>query len=502
MVKIVGCCHPKARPNNYVGPQLTQKRMEDMQKAWKDMKESCTRLRGCPILDNHDASRRVGKVLDAFVDAEQQLWIVADVDEGTPMGQEVAERIRSGEYRGLSLGMMHGIDRRPGHMASQAQKGRCEENGWEEVQSVRWSNIVEVSVCPEGKYPNTVLHSHFSKDPGGSNAIDTAIAPFCLFLDTTMPADAKPERGGIFLRNLEKKSKWPCHTGTGSKGSMDNKAAYSDTTRKHRLVNNNSHAGVRNTTRPFSAVSQTFASSLFTGPGTFTAANRSQHRQQQQQQQQQASLSSPFANITTTTTTATTTTKTSTASMSNTTGASTTNPGNDATANTAATTTGTTTTATNQNSSGMVGGVPQTNAGAAASLPGQQQQQQVPQGSSRPDPLPRTPDGRFAAYRGARTHVDPLFFLIYIQDNRISSNNNNNNSSSSSSSSSPRDKKRRTRLQEMRQLPQRPTDWTRCAGSWRSCVDSSRKRTGCCLRCKRRTSRWRTRSTCLVKPPR
>ncbi len=28
MVQIVGCCHPKARNNSYVGPQLTQKRMQ------------------------------------------------------------------------------------------------------------------------------------------------------------------------------------------------------------------------------------------------------------------------------------------------------------------------------------------------------------------------------------------------------------------------------------------------------------------------------------------
>ena len=73
MVKIVGCCHPKARSQGYVGPQLTQSRMDA---SWKA-------LRGRPILDNHDRHRRVGRVLDAWVDGEQQLWIMADVDEST-----------------------------------------------------------------------------------------------------------------------------------------------------------------------------------------------------------------------------------------------------------------------------------------------------------------------------------------------------------------------------------------------------------------------------------
>lgn len=162
MVRIVGCCHPKARNNDYVGPQLT----------WDRMRESWHQLKGRPILDNHDVARKVGQVMDAWVDAERQLWIMAEIDENSPMGQQVAQRIRSGEYRGLSLGMDHGVMQRmtggggnSNECTSRGSDRHATEEGWEGVERVCWSTITEVSVCEKGKYPNTVLHSHFSQNP-------------------------------------------------------------------------------------------------------------------------------------------------------------------------------------------------------------------------------------------------------------------------------------------------------------------------------------------------
>lgn len=159
MVQIVGCCHPKARNNAYVGPQLTQKRMRS---EWMH-------LRGLPLLDNHDKRKQVGRILEAWVDGEDQLWIRAEVDESTAMGAETARRIRSGEYRGLSLGMRHGVDdtlqTQSSSSNSASSSASSREPGWEGVREVFWSNIEEVSVCERGKWPNTVLHSHFSEDP-------------------------------------------------------------------------------------------------------------------------------------------------------------------------------------------------------------------------------------------------------------------------------------------------------------------------------------------------
>ncbi len=173
MVQIVGCCHPKARNNAYVGPQLTQKRM---QSEWMH-------LRGLPLLDNHDKRKKVGHILEAWVDGEEQLWIRAEVDETTAMGAETARRIRSGEYRGLSLGMRHGVDetRRTQSSSSNSSAEKI-ESGWEGVREVFWSNIEEVSVCERGKWPNTVLHSHFSEDPD--------LAPACQETDSTKADDS------------------------------------------------------------------------------------------------------------------------------------------------------------------------------------------------------------------------------------------------------------------------------------------------------------------------
>lgn len=164
MVYFVGCCHPKAYPNRHRGPELSRGRML---KAWASM-------RGRPILDNHQRHRQVGAILDAWMDGEDQLWIRAHVDESTEMGLQVAKLITSGIYKGLSLGMDHGVVEKSGRRGKGGSVLSLlpqDEFDWSDVEDVVWSEITEVSVCPEGKYPNTTIHTWFSASCSNDTAI-------------------------------------------------------------------------------------------------------------------------------------------------------------------------------------------------------------------------------------------------------------------------------------------------------------------------------------------
>lgn len=167
MVRIIGCCHPKARDDGYVGEQLT----------WERMQQVANDLPGTKILDTHFKNLQVGKIRRSWIDGERQLWVLGEIDETTAAGRRVAQLIRSGKYRGLSLGMTHGVAfnlqnpscksettalSRGGGVDGHASTNN-QQKDWANVKHVYWSEITEVSVCEEGKYPNTVLHTWFSK---------------------------------------------------------------------------------------------------------------------------------------------------------------------------------------------------------------------------------------------------------------------------------------------------------------------------------------------------
>ena len=151
MVRFVGCCHPKVRDPSYVGPQLTERRMAFAQ-------QMLSKRPGTPIMDTHKGVV-LGQVHQFWVDGEQQLWLRAEVDESTALGLELAKKIRSGEYRGLSLGMDHSVVRRDRRTRStKASAGDVDDDDdidggpeWDGVSEVLWSSITEVSVCPRGK---------------------------------------------------------------------------------------------------------------------------------------------------------------------------------------------------------------------------------------------------------------------------------------------------------------------------------------------------------------
>lgn len=153
MVYIVGCVHPKALHEGYVGPKLTKARMEKTAKG----------LTGRPILDTHKPGTSVGKVIRSWVDGEDQMYMVGVLDENSPMARVIAERIKNKQYVGLSLGMMHRVvPKESGIKVSCAN--REEDPEWDDVEWVIESHISEVSVCKKGKYPNTVLYTYFSQD--------------------------------------------------------------------------------------------------------------------------------------------------------------------------------------------------------------------------------------------------------------------------------------------------------------------------------------------------
>jgi hypothetical protein len=88
-----------------------------------------TDLAGKPLLNEHDASERVGTVLASWEGPRGELRIAANVENAAAQQQ-----VRDGTLRGLSLGtdMILGMD---GHVAYRGQ--------------------AELSVCAEGKRPGT-----------------------------------------------------------------------------------------------------------------------------------------------------------------------------------------------------------------------------------------------------------------------------------------------------------------------------------------------------------
>jgi hypothetical protein len=169
-LRFVGCCHPKAKddgnPQDRRGEQLTLSRM---QAAVKQLKE------GKQILDNHHPDRVVGRVYDAWIDPQKQLWVLGWVDDSTPVGKEVAECVRQKKYLGLSLGMVHSVLRNPRFVPGAHQRtattagasspGQWDEDDWSDVFEVTSSTVTEVSLCENGKYEHTFLATFFSKNP-------------------------------------------------------------------------------------------------------------------------------------------------------------------------------------------------------------------------------------------------------------------------------------------------------------------------------------------------
>jgi len=128
--KIVrGVAHPPGEPDTYNGLKLTQ----------KEIFEKYETLPGTLVYDNHDLSRPIGKVMSVSIGDDGELLMDALISKDYPHSDEVIERVLSGDYRGMSLGMDHKVNMDTGF--------------------VHESNIHELSLCPDGDMPGTVIRT-------------------------------------------------------------------------------------------------------------------------------------------------------------------------------------------------------------------------------------------------------------------------------------------------------------------------------------------------------
>lgn len=141
---IRGVAHPKGEDNSYNGFKLTEKQIFE---KYKD-------LPGTIVYDDHDESKPIGKVIGATIGDKGELCMDAMLFEDNPNAQRVYERVVSGDYKGLSLGMDHLVDMEKGY--------------------VHKSDIYELSICPEGDMPGTVIRTIASKgNPSETENNDT-----------------------------------------------------------------------------------------------------------------------------------------------------------------------------------------------------------------------------------------------------------------------------------------------------------------------------------------
>lgn len=93
---IKGVCHPPPHPDpSYDGPMFNVGDAPDAERL----------LRGKPVFVEHDyAQAPVGEVLDTRRGPNGELMCVLAVDESSPAGALVAENVRNGSFKGLSIG--------------------------------------------------------------------------------------------------------------------------------------------------------------------------------------------------------------------------------------------------------------------------------------------------------------------------------------------------------------------------------------------------------------
>lgn len=124
----VGIANPEGESDDHKGEELTKKELE----------QQCNNIVGLPMFDDHDYKKLIGRIAGSWLQ-DGKLWILGKVNEATKCGKEVYDKIKSGEYRGLSLGSF-GM--------------RCEK-----TKAISDRLIAEASPCPgkEGKRPGTSI---------------------------------------------------------------------------------------------------------------------------------------------------------------------------------------------------------------------------------------------------------------------------------------------------------------------------------------------------------
>jgi len=189
---VIGIIHPRGEPDGKNTHMLTE----------SQLRQKAQRLRGLPILDEHTSldevvaggaqirerlgERRVGQVLRARVTADHALQVLFQLN-ADERGDRVFERIRSGEWRGLSIGTKN------------------YQLGGEGGPVVR-KDILECTVVDEGALPGTVIQSWMDTGDVDIESLQrTHMRGDDAATDNPKPHESSDGfRGALdFLRNLE-----------------------------------------------------------------------------------------------------------------------------------------------------------------------------------------------------------------------------------------------------------------------------------------------------------
>lgn len=109
-------------------------------------------MTGLPMLFEHDHKKRVGTILHNFLDKQNHLNIIAEVNQGTPLGKWVARNVRAGLLGDLSIGYGTGVE-------AGTRKVRHEKK------------IDEVSFVVGGFFPGCEVKVRASKNQGYKNTL-------------------------------------------------------------------------------------------------------------------------------------------------------------------------------------------------------------------------------------------------------------------------------------------------------------------------------------------
>jgi len=139
MVCLVGVAHPEGMPETYNGFYMTQSEIES----------HVSRKPRLPVFDEHDRSKLVGEVFNWVTGENGEMIVAIEIPEDTPQQRETAALVRSGKYKGLSLGCRHKVD--------------------PYTKKVLSSEAMEVSVCEEGDIEGTEIYTFHSKDGATSD---------------------------------------------------------------------------------------------------------------------------------------------------------------------------------------------------------------------------------------------------------------------------------------------------------------------------------------------
>jgi HK97 family phage prohead protease len=132
-----GIAHPPGEPDTYNGLKLTKKEIMDKYKA----------LPGTMVYDNHDLTKPIGKVILSYLNDDGALCLEAMLYDDYPHSKEVIERVKNGDYKGMSLGCKHTYNKKTGEVYN--------------------SDVSELSLCPFGALPGTDILSVASGSEGG-----------------------------------------------------------------------------------------------------------------------------------------------------------------------------------------------------------------------------------------------------------------------------------------------------------------------------------------------